>query len=398
MSNNDTPADFEEVTIQLSLNSQSLHKALDSISRGLNISDEEREEIALLVRGDRFFVKREEQQDAESAAVKALMKLLGRDLRKALVNVSQGGSITAYERDKLKEWLYSAGRARRRDERWKYVSLILFTLGVLTISLAIVQYIFPQTVPNRIVLPPLIVSIAILAGAVIKDAFIDKNIEAALDDVKSISEKTRQDVVGILDTNLRPRIISLDSREEVMRAANEILLEAFQESRERRFVYFMGAASLSTQEDSIATEEARLSLVDQYNNRLRTLEGAKVPIKRFISLIKPEEIRREGTLREYVRWLNNQIQLLKGNPRYEIVDCPRAQPWGGSRSSIVTFRAFLDIVGEGSSGFIIKDEEVARTLKESSEKLFASAKQVSYGGDEGARNLEALKGKMRVKP
>jgi hypothetical protein len=262
---------------------------------------------------------------------------------------------------------------------------------LLAVAVMILLFVKVQ-VGDHLILIPLIAAIGVLVGSAFKDALIDKNVETVLGEIKGVSDKTRHDLTLLLEKNLRPRIISLTTREEVLQAANEMLLETIQESKDRRFVYFIGAASLSVPRLK-SGEDDRMSLVEQYNNRLRNLEAAKVPVTRYVALIKTEDFikgrRRAETKQEYISWLEKQIGLLKSNPKYELIDCQRAQPFGGSRSSIITHRAFLDIVGGGEAGFIVKDEEVARTLRRTSETLFSSTIQHTFNS-EAEQSLQQL--------
>jgi hypothetical protein len=372
----------EDISVRLAVPKDILHRILEASSSGQKLTQEERDQLALLLRTDDFFVRRDYPLDDEKAADHQI-RLLGRNLRKALISASKGARLVEREQKELKEWLYSAGRQQRRFKRRQISTYVVYTLSVLGISFIVLLF-FKAQIADRFILLPLLGAIGILIGSAIKDAFLDKNIDMALSEIKSVAERSRDDVRSVLEKNLRPRIISLNSREEVLQAANEMLLETIQESKEHRFVYFIGAASLSTPRASGSSSDDRISLVEQYNNRLRNLEGGKVPVTRYIAMIKPADFpsRREETQKEYVTWLGKQLTLLKGNPKYELIDCPRAQPWGGSRSSIITYKAFLDIVGEGDSGFVVKDEEVARALRKSSERLFGGAVQHAYGGDD----------------
>jgi hypothetical protein len=380
----------DRLSLHLTIPRDILRRILDSSSRGQKLTQEEQEQLALLLNADDFFVSSDHPLPDEKAAENQI-KVLGRHLRKALVNASEGGRLTEFEQSELRDWLYVAGRRLRRFNRRQITYVSVYFLVMLGFAIVVLLF-FKLDITNRLVLLPLIVAIGVLAGAAFKDALLDKNVETALSEMKGVVEKSRHEVRVILEKNLRPRIVSLNSRNDVLQAANEMLLETIQETKGRRFVYFIGAAALSTSRAG-AGEDDKLSLVEHYNNRLRNLEGAKVPVTRYVALIKPEDFtsgrRRDETKKDYVPWLEKQIVLLKGNPKYELIDCQRAQSWGGSRSSIITHNAFLDIVGDGEAGFIVKDEEVARTLRRSSEKLFASAIQHSYSGDD-EQSIERL--------
>ena len=205
-------------------------------------------------------------------------------------------------------------------------------------------------------------------------------------EIKWHSEQTKEDIHDVLEKNLRPRVIQLDSREKVLATASRILDDAIKAPTDERFVIFIGAASLCTQKIVGDADEDTTSPVDEYNNKVMNLDVAKVSVIRYVDLMtKQEEFvgRRSETLNEYLEWLRKQIDRLKSNPNYTLIDCKRAQPWGGSRSSIITHEACLDIVGEGDAGFLVKDDEISRTIRQSSEQLFKPAnKHPYYGGDD----------------
>jgi len=189
----------------------------------------------------------------------------------------------------------------------------------------------------------------------------------------------------MLEKNLRPRVMTLDTHDKVLDAASRMIGDVLKESEEDRFVIFMGAASLGTEDDAnkeLGTDDV-LSPAAEFRNKLTTLDVKKIPITRYISLFTNEDLlqRKHTTRKSYLRWIEKQIGRLKGNVNYVVIDCARAQPWGGSRSSIITHGAFLDIVGEGDSGILIKDDEIARTIRERTEKFLSDAnKRALFGG------------------
>jgi len=239
---------------------------------------------------------------------------------------------------------------------------------------------------------PLLATVAILLGSAVKEHNAERGAAAKLDQMTKIAAEAKAEINSVLEKNLRPRVITLDSHEKVLRAASEIIGDAIKEPEEHRFVIFIGAASLCTGEDkeNDAVSENQVSPAAEYISKLTLLDVKRIQVTRYISLFTREELanRKQPTKGYYLKWIDKQVGRLNGNPNYVIVDCPRAQPWAGSRSSIITYRAFIDIVGQGDSGFIIKDEEVARTIRERTEKLLEEAnRRETYGGG----NPEAIK-------
>lgn len=337
-------------------------------------------------------VLRSLQGSEEDKIVRAQIMLLGSDLRKALERAAAGGQLTREDRGELRQWLQSGRQAKRRYQN----RLRLYGIAIFLVTFAAGLLISPR-IPieglksNRLWVP-FFISVAILLVALIKDIFVEKNVDSALKEITSQAEKTRADIHDILEKNLRPRITQLDSREKVLRAASDVLGEALKESGDERFVVFVGAASLSTQKDGKPEDEEKSSPVDEYKNKLRNLDLAKVAVKRYVDLMTTQREfvgRRRETLSEYLEWLEKQIDRLRSNPKYTLIDCKRAQPWGGSRSSIITHKAFLDIIGEGESGFLVKGDDIASTIRESSERLFEPANKHPYYSED-AKTIQLL--------
>jgi hypothetical protein len=380
-----------------------IRTALDAAAHGKDLTPEDRLALFHWLRGDDWSKRLTAEHSEMSKMMRTQIMMLGPDLHKALRKAIRDGQLAKEDRIELDLWLDTTRQTQRRHLRRRRIYYLVYAFGILLASL-LVRPLIPYTgLDANPLVVPFIVSVVILLVSIIKDINIDKNVDTALDDMRSMLEKTKEDLQALIKTNLRPRIIALDSREKVLRAASEILFDAIQEQPDKRFVVFIGAASLSTQ-TALQTpdkDEETISPAEEYNTRLLNLDGAKVPVKRYIALIKPKDFnsRRPETRKQYLQWLRKQIGLLKDNSKYVLVDCGRAQPWGGSRSSIITSGAFLDIVGEGDSGFLIKGEEIATTLKESSEKLFSMANQFVYkgGSEESIERLNAMHGELKAR-
>ena len=178
--------------------------------------------------------------------------------------------------------------------------------------------------------------------------------------------------------------------------------EVIKQDPDDRLVVFMGAASLGTRkkDEPKDLDDDKSDSIEEYNLKLTQMQNAGVTIRRYVSLIKPTDsppARRATTQYEYVDWLNKQIEILESNPKYILIDCHRAQPWGGSRSSIVTNKALLDLVGDGESGFLIKGERICELLNARSRKLLEAANQTAYRGAKRADvdALERLKSQVQ---
>jgi hypothetical protein len=259
------------------------------------------------------------------------------------------------------------------------VSLVAFIFGVASVASI-------KAGPDlRVFWIPLAVLLFILIASVLKDHNSERRVATKLNRMTAIAEETKVEIAEVLENNLRPRVITLDNHEKVLGAASQVIADVLKNPEEDRFLIFIGAASLGTEEDLKGNTESDdvLSPAADFRNKLTTLDVKKIPITRYVSLFTKEDLlqRRHPTRKNYLQWIEKQIGRLKGNPNYVMIDCVRAQPWGGSRSSIITHGAFMDIVGEGDSGILIKDQEIARTIRERTESFLADAnKRGIFGG------------------
>jgi putative NADH-flavin reductase len=64
----------------------------------------------------------------------------------------------------------------------------------------------------------------------------------------AIAEETKHQISEVLETNLRPRVITLDDHQKVLSAASEMIGDVLKEAEEDRFLIFIGAPSLSTED------------------------------------------------------------------------------------------------------------------------------------------------------
>lgn len=366
--------------------------AIQVAARGQRLGQIDRAALTQYLDGGDWFNKRPSRFSAEAKAARAQIMLLGRDLRRALDRASKDGQLSKEEREKLGRWLSSARMLRVRYQLFR--ALYLFGYSVLLVLAVIFvrrEFHSVNGNPNWI---PLLISVGIMTAALLKDIFFGRNVDIALQQIVSTVAKGTDDLEGFLEENMEPRISPLESREQVRRAASKMFEEVIKEDPDKRIVIFMGAASLGTQQDNEPKDldEDKMSSIEEYNSKLTQMQNAGVSLRRYIALMKKDSsppYRKEKTQQEYVGWLAKQIEIVRTNPKYVLVDCPRAQPWGGSRSSIITRKAFLDMVGDGESGFLIKGERIADVLRRSSTKLLDIASQVTYKGG-SVEDVQAL--------
>jgi len=334
----------------------------------------------------RWFIGRGLSLDPSEAA-DAQILALGRDLRKALERASQGVQLTQQEQQQLQLWLYGK---RRLWWRRPAVEVVLLTAA----------FVFGHLVHLRLIgfeaylWIPLAVALAILVASLVKDFMLEKSLDMSLVEIKAINNTTRDEILQVIEKELRPRIIPLENREKVLRAATQALEEVLTDKTEDQNVIFIGAASLVTLPDVTGIDADGASPVHRYKQALLDLSVQNVRVTRYITLFREDEFsyKSDETKAKYPQWLAQQIDRLRGNSNYTLIDSPRAVPWGGSRSTIITKTAFLDIVGQGDSGFLIRDEELARILFENSDRLIRAANrdQTKYYGGGDQETVEEL--------
>lgn len=219
----------------------------------------------------------------------------------------------------------------------------------------------------------LITAVTIMLVSMFKDRLFDTVTIKNLDEMKHSSRESWEMLTTWITTNLSPTIMSLGSNKDVLRVASDMLNTTLKEpSDPNKFVVYIGSGDLlrdpppSDEENSPATD---------YESALARIRNDGVPITRYISLLDKGDYQRRipKTQAAYRSWLTKQIALLEGNPHYSFYDSPRAPKWGSSRSSMITQRALLDVVGNGLSGVLIRGDQVAEEILKGSKNLFETA-------------------------
>jgi hypothetical protein len=267
-----------------------------------------------------------------------------------------------------------------------YFALALFLGGLIGHKIKIWTDLGPQDPSHPWLLHTepwmLITSITILLLVMLKDRYFEATAVRTLEDITAASKQSSDELIGWIKKQLTPTIISLDESGKVLAHASNIITAAIKEPSEgEKYVVFTGSAALY--KDVESEESDGNTPLAQYRTAMAELGNDTVRVERYICLLEPPDYRKRGqkTREAYIKWLEKQISLVERNPRYLLYHCLRAPSWGGSRSSIFTARAFLDIVGNGQSGVLIRGDQVAQDLKNSSKDLFferAIVKPVVY--------------------
>lgn len=212
-----------------------------------------------------------------------------------------------------------------------------------------------------------------MAMSMMKDRFFQTMAVRTLEDIRDDSNTHATELKDWIIDRLNPTIISLEGRDKVLGQAASIIQDASDEQLQgNRYVVYFGSAELNKEP---AATEARNSPLNDYCSAIAQLRNKGVRVTRYISLLEPTDQRLRWPNRqdEYKSWISKQIVLLEQNSGYELFDCPRAPSWGSTRSSIITARALLDVVGKGQSGVLIRGDEVAQDMLTSSIELLKTA-------------------------
>jgi hypothetical protein len=220
----------------------------------------------------------------------------------------------------------------------------------------------------------LITSLTIMVLVMLKDRWFETKAIRTLEDLNTASEQHHKNLTTWITKQLSPTIISLNNTDQVLEQATNLVNIAIKEpSDAEKYVVFTGSAALykDPPNEELDTETPLAG----YRTAMARLGSETIQVVRYISLLEPMDFKRRGveTRAEYIKWLEKQVQLVERNPHYLLLNCPRAPSWGSSRSSIFTARALLDIVGNGQTGILIRGDQVAKDLKNSSKELFEKA-------------------------
>jgi len=218
--------------------------------------------------------------------------------------------------------------------------------------------------------------VLILTILMFRERFFEKISIKNLDEMKTNSQKTWDEIRTWISANLSHVLVALPNNEEVLRQASEIIRKEISKTNpaDRRIVY-VGSGDLYKDPPPLPEGEDPNTPLSNYISTMQAVKNNQVNVARYISLLDEIEYakRVEPTRQAYKKWIAKQIFLLEQNVKYEFYDCMRAPKWGSSRSSVFTEHAVLDVIGPGTSGFVVRGEQVARTVRQASETLFLTA-------------------------
>lgn len=128
-----TAADVDTISLNLRLRDGKLREALLNASRGTLLSPDERDELALIFREgaeEDLFVRRIPKYGEEDRMANAQIIMLGRNLRKALLQATDDGVLSINARKELREWLDISTKTQRRFFRRRYIFYFVYAIVV----------------------------------------------------------------------------------------------------------------------------------------------------------------------------------------------------------------------------------------------------------------------------
>lgn len=217
----------------------------------------------------------------------------------------------------------------------------------------------------------LLTAIVIMIISMLRDRQFETTAVRTLEDIKTISDDKWTHLTTWITDHLSPAILSLDSREKVLRQATDLINTASREATEsNRYIVYVGSGDLLKDPPNEESEKDNPAMA--YQSSIQSAKNDQITMVRYISLLDDEDFKRRihQTQTDYLRWLDKQITNLEGNRNYTFWDCPRAPKWGSSRSSIFTERALLDVIGNGQTGVLIRGDQISNALLKGSTELF----------------------------
>jgi hypothetical protein len=113
---------------------------------------------------------------------------------------------------------------------------------------------------------------------------------------------------------------------------------------------------------------------ERFNEARDQAEQQSVLFHRYVRLFDEKNfLGRSKEIRvAYLHWLEDQISLLTRSNLHTLFNARRAPRWKAIRSSITSGTTFIDILGDGESGFVIKGGNFALAQRRNSDRYINS--------------------------
>jgi hypothetical protein len=314
-----------------------------------------------------------------------------------------GEIVMAQEDEKAK----SDERSLTDKDVRRIANRLLVTWGLPSIALAMIGFglfVYKSGNADKATVWWFIVAVTLLVISFIQGLVFNNESKVihdhVLDKVADASNEITKAVREIVTANVDPHVTMLTSQAQVRSEAAKLMEQAVKDTTSSLGIYYFGSASLSPSKEEVAKatdpDNPDHAATARYNSALEDLTRGNTRVVRFIYLFEDEafKLRNQDTRAKYLSWLALQAARLKTSPSYFLYNARRAPEWGGPRSSIVTQKGILDIIGNGEAGLLLISERIPTALhKHSWDYFYAAArpenKPVSYGTDK-AGDLQAM--------
>lgn len=177
---------------------------------------------------------------------------------------------------------------------------------------------------------------------------------------------------------LASKVDVLAKRSEVLETMAEVYNNAAERVKKKKTeglvgkpetIILFGASSIQPRVDEpINSSETEETPSEKLEKARAKAETQGVRFDRYVRLFDDKNFlgRSPGIRDAYLIWLEGQISLLTRSPLHVLYNARRAPRWKAIRSSVASDTTFVDILGDGESGFAIRGEQFAKSQKRNS--------------------------------
>lgn len=172
----------------------------------------------------------------------------------------------------------------------------------------------------------------------------------------------------------------------------------------REVVMFFGAATVlpkGSDMSMLSSNDVESSPFEKYIKANALANDSQVIVERYIRLFDSTNFGgRSSEVRQgYIEWIEAQISNLKKSHNYTIKNARRAPRWKAIRSSFISGDTFIDILGDGESGFSVTGKSFADQQRANAKRYIANSfnrePYISTYNFNNVADLEQHLGEMR---
>lgn len=135
-------------------------------------------------------------------------------------------------------------------------------------------------------------------------------------------------------------------------------------SHGRELIIMFGASDVQPKSSSTdeRSDDGSETPFDKYTKGRNAAEAADVIFHRYVRLFDDKNFRGRSfeIRRAYLVWLKEQISTIERYKSYVLMNARRAPRWKAIRSNIIAYDTYIDILGDGEAGFVIKGRAFAQ--------------------------------------